>query len=466
MTRKGMLRIALLAGVSAASATTTAAEMSAAPVTARPMASALGGADFATGGKIRSLRAVDLGLPDNAALTALRSRRDDQHRNGQPLEIGFARNVGRSNIDLTGLDWEALPDGSHGARFTLTSTHASAVRAGVRLRAAGRSGGDPSAVTLRFAGNDGRVFADNGRAYSGAQTGWSPIVAGDTVTVEIVLAPGQRPDAFSLSVPQLSHLDVDPASSSRDLAKASGVGASAACEKDIVCRVSPTAGFLAASKSVARMVYTSGGSSYLCSGTLLNNSNSPKRQLFWTAAHCISTQTEADSLQTYWFFDATACNNDTANPGAVTLTGGAYLRHANTTRDTSLLELKTAPPSGAFYAAWNSTAISATGTDIEGIHHPAGDLKKYSLGDVTALSGSIDGKTPLTQVIWNAGVTEGGSSGSGLFTIDAGGDYQLRGGLYGGYSACKKKGQLGPDKPDYYSQLSGVWSSISTYFGP
>ncbi|NUO74666.1 MAG: serine protease, partial [Lysobacter sp.] len=77
--------------------------MTAAPVTAKPMAGALGGADFATGHKIRALRAVDLGLPTAAALNALRSRRDDQHRNGQPLEIGFARNVGSSRIDLTGL---------------------------------------------------------------------------------------------------------------------------------------------------------------------------------------------------------------------------------------------------------------------------------------------------------------------------------------------------------------------------
>ena len=398
MTRKGMLRFALLAGVSAASATTTAAEMSAAPVTARPMASALGGADFATGHKVRSLRAVDLGLPDAASLQALRTRRADQYKHGQPLEIGFARSVGRSRVDLSGLDWEALPDGSHGARFTLTSTHAVALRAGLLLRAARKSGGDPSAVTLRFAGSDGRVFTDNGRNYSGDEAGWSPTVAGDTLTVEIVLAPGQRPDGFDLNVPQLSHLDVDPAANTRDLSKASGVGASGACEKDIVCRVNPTSGFLAASKAVARMVYTAKGKSYLCTGTLLNNGNSPKRQLFWTAAHCISTQRVADTLQTYWFFDATACNNDTANPGAVTLTGGAYLRHANTTRDTALLELKTAPPSGAYYAAWNSSAIAANGTAIEGIHHPAGDLKKYSLGSVTSLSYTLDGKSPLTRV--------------------------------------------------------------------
>ncbi|ALN89876.1 trypsin-like serine peptidase [Lysobacter gummosus] len=464
MIAKNALSLALLAGLSGFTTLVSAEEMGPAPVTAAPSAKALGGVEFATGSKSKAIRAVDLGLPEQAALTAIRGRRADQVKNGTPLEVGFTRNVGRSRIDLGGLDWETLADGSRGARFTLTSTNAVALRAGLQLRATGKAAA--SAVTFRFAGSDGRVFAQDGGAFSGKAPGWSAVVAGDTITVEIVLAAGQRPDAFSLSVPQLSHLDIDPAGSSREFAKASGVGASQACEQDIVCRVNPSASFLDTSKAVARMVFTTSAGSYLCSGTLLNNSNSPKRNLFWTAAHCISTQTVADTLQTYWFFDATACNNDTANPGAVTLSGGAYLRHADTTRDTSLLELKSAPPTGALYAGWNSAAIAATGTSIEGIHHPAGDLKKYSLGTVKGLSTTLDGKTPLTQVVWNAGVTEGGSSGSGLFTINSSGDYQLRGGLYGGYSACRKKGSLGPDKPDSYSRLDGVWSSISSYFSP
>ncbi|WP_226468329.1 trypsin-like serine peptidase [Luteimonas panaciterrae] len=461
MIRKNVLSLALLAGLSGFTALVSAAEMGPSPVTAAPVAKALGGAEFATTGKAGAIRAVDLGLPEKAAFTAVAKRRAEQAKHGQPLEIGFARSVGRSRIDLNGLNWEALPDGSRGARFTLTSTNAVALRAGLQLRSTGKLGGDPAAVTLRFAGNDGRVFEEKGGDFANADTGWSPVVAGDTLTVEIVLPKGQRPSGLSLTVPQLSHLDVDPAASTRDLARATGVGASDSCEQDIVCRVNPSAGFLAASKAVARMVFTSGGGSYLCSGTLLNNSNSPKRQLFWTAAHCISTSTVASTLQTYWFFDATGCNNDTANPNAVTLTGGAYLRHANTTRDTSLLELKNAPPSGAVYAGWNSAAIASTNTAIEGIHHPAGDLKKYSLGKVTALSYSLDGKSPLYKVVWDAGVTEGGSSGSGLFTIDSSGTYQLRGGLYGGTSYCSA-----PKDPDGYSQLSGVWSSISSYFSP
>ncbi|MGO4778705.1 serine protease, partial [Lysobacter sp. 2RAB21] len=161
------------------------------------------------------------------------------------------------------------------------------------------------------------------------------------------------------------------------------------------------------------------------------------------------------------FDDPTTSNGSEVNSAYTTLSGGAYLRHANTTRDTSLLELKTAPPSGAVYAGWSNALISANGTAIEGIHHPAGDVKKYSLGKITALSSSIDGKSPLYKVQWSTGVTEGGSSGSGLFTVTSSGGYQLRGGLYGGTSYCSA-----PRDPDYYSRFADIYSSVSSYFNP
>lgn len=270
-------------------------------------------------------------------------------------------------------------------------------------------------MTLRFAGNDGRVFEQSGTSFStsGSDIGWSPTVNGDTLLVELSLPAGQYPQNFSLSVPQLSHLDISPTASPRDMMTIA-IGESDSCQNDVVCRANPTAGFTSASKAVARMVFTTSQGSFLCTGTLLNNTNTPKRNLFWTAAHCISTQTVANSLQTYWFYDAASCNGNTASAQATTLTGGAFLRHANTTRDTALLELKTAPPSGAFYAAWNSAAIGATGTSIIGIHHPSGDVKKYSLGSVTGLNTSIDGKTPLYRVVWNDGVTEERLVGLGL----------------------------------------------------
>jgi len=457
MIRKNALCLALLAGLSGASlhaAPPAVAEMDSAPVVEAPSAGAMGAAEFALSAKAGAVRPISLVRPTDLERSALKQRRVQQDKHGQPLEIGFARDIARSDIDLRSLAWQPLADGGQAARLELRSETAVALRAGLSLRGAGAT-----SALLHFAGNDGRVFAVRGAEFAGNALGWSPLVAGDTLTVEIVLPKGVRREGLRLKVPQLSHLDVSPVATEREFQAL--VGESDYCEKDIVCRTSPPSGFVSTAKSVARMTFTSGGGTYLCTGTLLNNNHSPKKRLFWTAAHCISTQTVANSLQTYWFYDVTSCGGSTVNPAYTTLSGGAYLRHANRTRDTALLELKSAPPAGAVYAGWSSSAIGSTGTAIEGIHHPAGDVKKYSLGSVTGLSTSIDGKSPLYRVVWNTGVTEGGSSGSGLFTVTGSGGYQLRGGLYGGYSYCSA-----PRDPDYYSRFSDIYSSVSSYFNP
>ncbi|QRN42102.1 hypothetical protein GDR29_04030 [Xanthomonas oryzae pv. oryzae] len=164
-------------------------------------------------------------------------------------------------------------------------------------------------------------------------------MSGEDLLIELSLPAGLYPENFSLSIPQLSHLDISPTASRRDMMTIA-TGESGSCENDIVCRANPTSGFTNAANAVARILFTTSEGTFVCTGTLLNNSNSPKRHLFWTAAHCISTQTVAETLQTYWFYDAAKCNGKTASLQATTLTGGAFLRHANTRRDTALLELK------------------------------------------------------------------------------------------------------------------------------
>jgi lysyl endopeptidase len=430
-------------------------EMNTEPVTTAPQAAKLGAAELARG--IIATQAVNLAAPTSTQMADLKQQRIRQIKRGLPLQIGFARAVAEPTVNLSKLDWQIAEDGSRVATLKITSAGAVALRAGLQLSGVGA--GKPELVKLRFAGDDGRVFEQSGSVFAGGTEGWSPAVQGDTVLVEIALPAGQYPENFSLKIPRLSHIDIAPTASITDI-HTKAIGDSESCENDVVCRSNPSTGFSNASKAVARMVFTQSGKSYLCSGTLLNNNNSPKRALFWTAAHCISTQAVADTLQTYWFYDAATCNGGTVSSATVTLSGGANLRHADTDRDTALLELKSTPPSGAFYAGWSSTAISATGTAIEGIHHPAGDLKKYSLGSVTAVSSSFDGHSPLYRVLWSDGTTEGGSSGSGLFTVNSSGNYQLRGGLYGGTASCSASSE-----PDYYSSFAGVYSKIKSYLG-
>jgi lysyl endopeptidase len=395
---------------------------------------------------------AELSPEDQASLI---ERRGVQAKRGLALQIGIARDVPNVLVDTKSVPQERTADGGYAQRFEVRSTGALATRVGFYLQSTQRA--DIQGLVLRFGGANGQVFEVSGKDLMLHEINWSPVVDGDLVNVEI--SADQPLDALSMRVAQLSHLDLDPGASQNEiLAK---IGESDSCERDIVCRTSPPANFRAAADAVARMVYTSGGGSFLCTGTLLNNSNSPRRHMFWSANHCISSQTVANTLQTFWFYEATTCGGLTASSRRRTLTGGAFLRHNNASRDSLLLELKTAPPAGAVYAGWTSAAITSTGTAIEGIHHPAGDVKMYSLGSVTQLNGSIDGLGPFYRVRWTTGVTEGGSSGSGLFTRNSSGAYQLRGGLYGGFSFC-----TAPSDPDYYSRFADVYSSFRTFLSP
>lgn len=433
------------------------AQMDSETVTAEASPGTSGKAQFQT--VASPLLVAALALPDAADLRLLAERRHLQDKRGEPLEIAYGRETGSNALALAKLSWQPLAGGGLGTQLRVQSDGALALRAALEFSGTADESAALDALTLRFRGDDGLTFEIAGKDLPRGEAAWSPVVRGDALTIEVVLAPGVQPQSLSLRIPQLSHFDLDPAST--DEAIGQKVGESDACERDIVCRTSPPSGFTSTANAVARMVFTKGSSSYLCTGTLLNNGNTPKKHMFWTANHCISTQSVANTLQTYWFYQVTTCNGSTVSSAARTLTGGAYLRHNNSARDTSLLELKTAPPAGAVYAGWTSAAITATNTAIEGIHHPAGDVKKYSLGTVTLLSGNIDGKGPFYRVRWTTGVTEGGSSGSGLFTVSGTGSYQLRGGLYGGTSYCSA-----PSDPDYYSRFADVYSSFSSYLSP
>nr|WP_225980375.1 hypothetical protein [Paracidovorax avenae] len=87
------------------------------------------------------------------------------------------------------------------------------------------------------------------------------------------------------------------------------------------------------------------------------------------------------------------------------------------------------------------------GASSVGIHHPKGDLQKISFGSIVALSSCsalTDSSTTFScsgtsgnfyRVNWTQGVTEGGSSGSGVFVNGA-----LVGTLYGGSITCTSNG--------------------------
>jgi hypothetical protein len=86
-----------------------------------------------------------------------------------------------------------------------------------------------------------------------------------------------------------------------------------------------------------------------------------------------------------------------------------------------------------------------------GIHHPAGDIKKISFENRALETAGKFWRVPR----WDLGVTEGGSSGSGLWNQD----HLLVGQLYGGASACGN-----PDNKlwDRYGKIAASWTGGAT----
>jgi len=374
---------------------------------------------------------------------------------GRPLEIGFPRTLvtGDGRLDMDSLPWQAVSDGI-AARVSVTSKGAAAVRLGISLPQT-----DPD-ITFRFVGSDRpqQVFGPY-PANKLAQTKiyWSPVLEGETATMEIFLPSGVSPRSVSIAMPQLSHL----VKAGADLLKAepeSDIGRSGACESDIAC-VNPSTALRNQAKAVAKMLFTTGGHTFICTGTLLNDSTATNTPYFYTASHCMDSQEAAGTLNTYWFFDAVSCKS-TAVPPYQLVAGGSMLLGRSGGYDWALVRLNNPPPAGAVFSSWRAEPLPIP-SPITVVHHPEGDLKKVSQGSVFQYFTFGDGST-FAEARYSQGTTEEGSSGSGLLTIASSGSfYELRGGLFAGDAACTN-----PGGSDYYSRLDKALPLLTQYLTP
>jgi lysyl endopeptidase len=371
---------------------------------------------------------------------------DDEKR----VRVGMRRDVAAETAAITGpaaLQWIAAPGGGFAASLAVTSPEAAGLRLGLQARNL------PSGAELRFSGSQGAplaasVAADTVIAANRSQgIYWSPLTEGETQAIELWIPAGADPAAIRVQVESASHLATRPS----QLFKSSGPGAAQPCNEDVACVAPSNPAIAQASRSVAKLVYTENGATFLCSGTLINDGDgSSQVPYLFTAAHCIGSQAAAASLNTFWFYEAPQCGAKAAG-GYRQLSGGATLLYSNASTDVALVRLADRAPDGAWFSGWDASPLPS-GTPLVALHHPAGDLMKLSLGQALDPTPSAVGSSYVTAA-WTTGSTEGGSSGSGIFTL-SGGEYVLRGGLRGGSASCESAGRLGdPSNRDYYSRL-------------
>ena len=371
---------------------------------------------------------------------------------GRPLRIGSARAVAQSSDPQRMRGLLQFKPGAAGAGPTaavsFTSPGAAGLRLGLRVeglpataRVRGYAQGRETAFDL--SGSDILTTVqrnrDSGDVSDDGRTFWTPVIESEEVTLEITLPAGTSADAVKVSVPTLSHVTLKAQQLETLM-----LGQAASCEIDVNC----SSDAAPQSRATARMIFVEGGYSFACTGTLLNDAKSSGTPYFLSAEHCISSQTAASSLLTYWFFRSASCNTQTLDPTVTQLNGGATLLYASTATDTSFMRLNGIPPAAAVFAGW-SASPPQLGQQLIGVHHPRGDLQKISRG---ALAGFLSCSVGLTETFacreapasistylaaaWSLGTVESGSSGSGLFASINGSRY-LVGQLKGGAASCQ-----------------------------
>ena len=231
------------------------------------------------------------------------------------------------------------------------------------------------------------------------------------------------------------------------------LNSSGSCNIDVNCPQG--SGWEICRNSVGVVIHNGGG---YCTGTMLNNTSGSNIPYFLTANHCSQGDVGQWIYRFRWESPQAQADCGTSvlsvdSPNNYTINGGT-LRSSSDQSDFKLIELNSLPDPTweVIYAGWDNRNVAPKSG--AGIHHPAGDIKKISLSYVPAITFSYNTFTNgHWKVFWAEGVTEGGSSGSGLFDQNR----RVVGQLSGGASGC-----ISSDQSDSYGKFFHSWTGKGT----
>jgi hypothetical protein len=272
---------------------------------------------------------------------------------------------------------------------------------------------------------------------------WTPVVPGEAAFIEMFV-PAQVGAEPRLVLSQVGSGYRDLFHRRKDL----GIPKAGGCEIDVVCP--QAAAWSNEVRSVAR--YSVSGSG-LCTGTLIADATRDLRSFFLTANHCVDPDT-APSVVVYWNYQSPICGELGGGSLAQNQSGSTF-RAGKFDVDFTLVELDEIPDPSfqVYYSGWDRSGAAPSGA--VGIHHPGGGEKaiSFSTTPLTTANSCIGSGGVAThwQVVWSAGVTEPGSSGSGIWSPVT---HQFMGTLSGGNSSCAS-----PGAPDCYGKFSVAWGS-------
>ncbi|MDA8021115.1 MAG: trypsin-like peptidase domain-containing protein [Thermoanaerobaculia bacterium] len=365
------------------------------------------------------------------------------------LLVGLAKGIG-AEVTFSDVDRRARKGSSHHAKGVLRIND-SRFTWFTKVRANGATATRlhftdvklPNGVELFVYSSMGEAFGPyTGKGVNGNGDFWSNTVMGPEVRVQLQYR-GEQIDRV-LAATRLKIAEVVHQGPNFELAKhlrpelfeQPGFGSKAFCSFNASCVQNASCSSLpgsvqSARDAVAHYSFVSGGSSFICSGGLLNDTDTSSFiPYFLTANHCVSSSGEVSSIEAFFQF-STPCGGACFNPnGAVPRVLGATLLAGASSSDFTLARLNQSAPAGSFFIGWSPTPVAfSNGTQLNRLSHPRGAPQAFSQQQVTT-GGVSCGSLPRGNFIYSKdtfGATEGGSSGSPILNTSG----QVVGQLFG-----------------------------------
>jgi len=366
---------------------------------------------------------------------------------GRPVPARYAKGLPVVFSPASSGTWEELDDGSRLWRLRIASPGALSLSLGLKQFdlpiGAAFWVHDPGGAWVQ-----GPYTAEDRNTLGGL---WTAVVLGDELVAELHLPAGEE---ARLGIDLVNH-------GYRFFGESeAAVGAKrGACNINVICaQGDPWRNQI---RSVARITFTSGASSFLCTAQLVNNTAEDSTPYLLTAQHCIDAPEVAPTIVAYWNYETSACGDFFGGSLSQNQSGAVFVASYPLAggSDFALVDLDAEPnPSfNTYYSGWDARDTIPDSTTA--IHHPGGDEKSISLDyDPPTITSYLQASSPgsgnhFRIEDWDEATTEGGSSGGCLFDDATG---LCVGTLSGGYAAC------GNDDPDWYGRLARHWTGGGT----
>lgn len=390
-----------------------------------------------------------------------RLRAEDMRRAAKPgtAPVRFATPLAVNLTPANSGTWDELPNGDLVWRLRVESRGALSINFGFEQYAMPEGGH----LLVYPAGLNRNADPGLIRAFTSADNKahgrlWTPIVPGDVAVVEAVV-PKDKVRELSLRITSVNH-DYVGFQSLAAGTRVQPAGISGSCNIDVVCPAGDE--WRDQIRSVG--AYSKLGTLW-CSGSLVNNTANDQKMYFLTAHHCgMAGAAEAASIVVYWNYQNSTCRTPGSAASGQNGDGsmaqnqtGAVARATSAASDFTLLELDT-PANEAFdlyWSGWDRRNIAPTGAT--GIHHPRVAEKRIThSSNPLQISGYFGTGSTHLHVFWDQpGTTEGGSSGSPIYSPEG----RVIGQLHGGLASCSTSGA---DHSDYYGRVFTSWTGGGT----